>query len=207
MVTEESLKRLKREVRGLLMRGGFKIATHGLHHIMSDEAKASVARAQEFAKSENDRDKEMGTCASAIMCASSACEWSLSERIAYMTEFIGNTQYVNVRQIKDPSERWKKYMLLHAPSFRPGSSSAFQALISLFALRNHIVHRHARALRLGDWPESLTQYITRGHIPADKDKIQNDWIEGVLTVRTANWAISTAERWLHMAKKYAPLSC
>lgn len=195
------------EVLEGLKAAGWKSGSSGLDSVLLEEAETSAKRAKE-AFQMGKRRSELGATASAILCASAACECRVSEYLAHW-EFASGplpAELAAIRLERDALEQWRLLLRNRAPGYDLGSCREYQRLGCLLRLRDLVAHRNARMRPVGAMPDLIADCVRQGVLPIRQD-IHSEWPRAVLVHEVADWATQTANRWLNVANDLVPLVC
>lgn len=178
----------------------------GYDLVLIDEAQRCVARAR-AAEANGDADVEAGSTCAAILCAAAACEALLSEEVTSM-ELPGRAadpdDFVSrVRRGRSCYEQWRVFLRGIKHGSEIIESVAYQDLVCLVKLRNHIAHRRAGYLPKGQWPDELSECIGSRHLPI-RETPEADWTSVVLVADVANWAYEKALAWMQCTASFTP---
>lgn len=190
-----------------LRAAGWKSGSSGLDSVLAQEAETSATRAREAFQS-GKRRSEWGATASAILCASAACECRVSEYLAHW-EFASGplpTELAAIRQQHDALEQWRLLLRNRAPGYDLGSCREYQHLGCLLRLRDLVAHRNARLRTVGTVPDQIADCVRQGVVPI-RQGIHSEWPSAVLVHEVADWATQTAKHWLKVADELVPLVC
>lgn len=190
-----------------LRAAGWKSGSRGLDLVLAQEAESSATRASEAFQS-GKRRSAWGATASAILCASAACECRVSEYLAHW-EFASEplpTELAAIRPKHDALGQWSLLLRNRAPGYDLGSSREYQRLGCLLRLRDLVAHSNARLCPVGAVPDQTADCVRQGVIPI-RQGIHSAWPSAVLVHEVADWATQTAKRWLKVADELLPLVC
>jgi hypothetical protein len=168
----------------------------GYDRVLLEEALRSARDAEEaFARGEE--DVEAGRTAGTVLCAAGACEYKLSEYLAY-AEF-GREPipgFTRVRALRGVTRRWRLLLsFFDNPRVSFEETPQIHALDCLFKLRNHMAHRNTEPLRPSSYPDRLAKCVGDGIIPARKAE-SADWTSVLFVHEVARWAAATARNWM-----------
>ena len=195
------------ELIDLIKAVGYNFCTSGYDAVLLDEARRSAERAKDAGKSDQ-HNAEWGATASAVLCATAACEARVSEYLAHWEFASGELtpELEAIRRSWDAKEQWRLLLRDRAPSYLPGASQEYLCLGCLIRLRDLVAHRNARLRPIGMVPSQILDCVRQGIIPV-LESGGSDWPSIVLVSPVAAWAVNTAEKWLKVADMLVPLHC
>jgi len=152
---------------------------------------------------EKSRDQNFDSsfyCFPAIIMFCTSFEAYLNENLEVSKTLVNikkceNTDYISktIENIKNANEIKEKIKLFYKGYDQKGqgvdtNSSIYNNLISLFKLRNEIIHYSPEMTSIDKWPKRLQDVFFRSN---PKIKINTDWTTTFGSVTVANWARDT----------------
>lgn len=186
----------------LIRKSGFKSAKSGFFHTLVSQATRSNERAA-LASAKNLKDETEGEAFTTIVCCAAACEAIISECIEHQSFIQGciPLELEEIRKERSALKQWKAFLKYYNEEINLSNQKGYQSIGCLFQLRDNIIHRNARLLKVGEFPEKLSPCITNKTIPPP-DGVGTDWIELILTSETSEWALSTTVNWIEANNSY-----
>jgi len=112
----------------------------------------------------------------------------------------------SIKNERDSLKQWKLLLKFMKANIDFGTDKNYNKLDALFKLRNHIAHRSAKLLKVGEVPPKLEPFIKQKILPVDFSK-SIDWIDAFLIKEIAKWSFETATEWLRIVNEFIPFTC
>jgi hypothetical protein len=191
----------------LIKDSGIRSARLGFHKTFVSQAERSSERASK-AYNNNQIDIENGEAAATILCCSAACEAIVSEFFEHLY-FVDGELPIEIEKIRKQQNlliQWKEIVNYKKVDIDLSTSIEYNHLSCLIKVRDTVAHRNSRAFKDEEFPPNISPCIINKIIPADSTR-GIDWMDGILTYKVAQWAISTTKNWINLVEKQIEIKC